>query len=698
MSPPQADGTAGGWLRALVRSNRAPIVWDRVVLTSIGITAPVGIALLIAPHEPAVVGAGSLASMGALVASATDVGAVGIERVHRMTLTSVSAALGFALGTLVYGHSVATFIAVVGAALVSGLSGAISATASRAGLFFLMYAVTAANAEFGLGSPWVAPLIFFAGAMWRLLLTVAVAGAVGRTLSPERRAVAAVYLAIAGQLGATGASERRAAATAVTAALDEAYDVMVAAETAIAARDVRWQSLVTMLNASAPVVDAMIASTQHGTPADEATIGCLRALARWVENPTGPVPEPPDPPASLELAASTADRALLGSSVDRAVRVAAQLAAASGRRYGRVGDIPLPTKPSVVERLRRAERSLTTGSETWFAIFRLVLCMALAQAVCLVLHLDRPYLVMLTVAQVMKPDFGSVFARAVQRGSGTVVGVVIGSLVVVVVPSGGWQVLVIAVLAGAIPIMMPRNYGLYSIVTTPLAVILVEVHAGASAQIVGARLLDTLVGCVIVLVFGYLLWPSTWHAPRHLAAGVADAVQSIERYLGIALGRRPAEMAAAGTVSDAPATGGPDDDRARLAARRATYRELSDLRTRVAKSLAEPPAISSAAASWMPEITALEAVTDAVTAAATTTAATGEAVDRSDVEGSRRVLADLAAAIVEARPPGAVSVPTTGPLTGLGDALSTARAVLPPHGRTSGTHHRHGTAAPDGAA
>jgi uncharacterized membrane protein YccC len=259
-------------------------------------------------------------------------------------------------------------------------------------------------------------------------------------------------------------------------------------------------------------------------------------------------------------------------------------------------------------------------------------------------------------------------------------------------------VLVIAVLAGAIPIMMPRNYGLYSIVTTPLAVILVEVHAGASASLVGARLLDTLVGCVIVLVFGYLLWPSTWHAPRHLAAGVADAVRSVEGYLDIALGRQRAVATDDGTAGDARAAGRPDDERVRTTARRATYRELSDLRTRVARSLAEPPVVSSAAASWMPEITALEAVTDAVTAAATTTAASSEAVDRSDVEGSRRVLADLAEAIVEGRRPGTAPVPTTGALTGLGDALTTARAALPSHERTPATHHARGTAAPDGAA
>lgn len=53
------------------------------------------------------------------------------------------------------------------------------------------------------------------------------------------------------------------------------------------------------------------------------------------------------------------------------------------------------------------------------------------------------------------------------------------------------------ILAALIPIAMPRNDGLYSVVTTPLAVILVEVHAGASPALVESRVLDTVLGCAL---------------------------------------------------------------------------------------------------------------------------------------------------------------------------------------------------------
>jgi uncharacterized membrane protein YccC len=54
-------------------------------------------------------------------------------------------------------------------------------------------------------------------------------------------------------------------------------------------------------------------------------------------------------------------------------------------------------------------------------------CMGVAGVVSEVLPLQRSYWVPLTVAIVLKPDYGSVFARAVQRGIGTMVGAVVGS-------------------------------------------------------------------------------------------------------------------------------------------------------------------------------------------------------------------------------------------------------------------------------
>lgn len=655
----RAASAAADWARALARTTPARVQWDRVALTAAGITSPVALSLALAPHDDALIGAGALASMGALAASVMDVGLAGIERVHRMVFVSITATIGFALGTAVHGHAVLTFIAVIVAGFLSGLSGAISATASKSAIYFLMFVVMAANTDFGLASAWTAPLVFFVGATWRVLLTVLAAAYEGRAFAPERAAVARVYSAIVDQLVADGVAERERAGVALTRALNDAYDVLVAARTELAAHDQRWQSLVAVLNASAPVVDATIASSEDRGAVSPDVLASLRAVQAWVADPSRPVPRIPPPPPG-----GGPDRALVDA-VRHVSHVIDGLAAdAEG---GGAADVSLPGKPSIAARLRSARRVLTSGTELWGSILRLILCLAVAQGLCIIWQLDRPYLVMLTVAQVMKPDFGSIFGRAVQRGAGTLIGVAIGSLAVAMVPRGEWQILVVLILAAGIPIVMPRNYGLFSIVTTPLAVVLVELHVSDSAGLLDARLLDTLLGCAIVLVLGYLPWPQTWHAPRHLAAQVAVIARSIAAYADLAL-RRP-------------------DDPNRIRMRREVYRRISDLRTTVAQSLAEPPTISAATASWLPEITALERVADAVTAVSTDAVSSGTSPPAADADGVCAALSDLADAAVSGHRPaqGEVASVMSGALAG---EISAARATLLVQQRGARRRHR----------
>ncbi|KAA9132998.1 FUSC family protein [Microbacterium caowuchunii] len=644
-----ADTAHGSWIRALLRMKPAPIPWDRAGLAAVGIATPVGLALLLAPHDSALVGAGSLASLGAMVVSLMDTVAAGIDRVHRMALAAVLASLGFALGTAVYGHPLLTLVAVIAAALFSGLAGTLGAATSRAALYFLMYAVTAANADFGLASPWLAPLIFFVGAVWRLLLTVVFAGVGGRTFSPERRALAAVYTALADQLRSAGTAASAAAGTALTQALNDAEDTLTAARTPIVARDPRFQSLVGLLDDSADTVDAVIAVSESGRSPDPAATAYLRAVARWLRDPapSAPAPPPASPvPNAPEAEVLAAALARLDTAVGRVAAIPSR-----GRRRAHL-DPSLPERAGLRQRLRRSRRALVAGGEAWMAVLRLVLCMAIAQGVCLLLDLDRPYLVVLTVAQVMKPDFGSVFARAVQRGTGTVAGVLLGSLAIALVPLGGWQVLLILLLAAALPIAMPRNFALYAAISTPLAVILVEVHAGSHSALVESRMVDTLVGCAIVLLVGYVPWPSTWRAPRRVASDVADLARSVGRYAAIALG------------------GGATDPGAVAQARRDTYRRISDLRVVIDRSRSDPPAISRSAIAWSPVVTALERIVDAITSTAATLAVAGDTVDRRDADQLTAALTELGRAIDGDHAPTATPLPSRGP------AKAAARQIL----------------------
>ena len=108
-----------------------------------------------------------------------------------------------------------------------------------------------------------------------------------------------------------------------------------------------------------------------------------------------------------------------------------------------------------------------------------MVCIGVAGVVTEVLPLQRSYWVLLTVAIVLKPDYGSVFARALQRGIGTIVGAVAGAVLLVLI-HGTWLLIPLAVLAALLPYGRSRNYGLFATFLTPLVVVLIDLLSPAA--------------------------------------------------------------------------------------------------------------------------------------------------------------------------------------------------------------------------
>jgi uncharacterized membrane protein YccC len=280
-----------------------------------------------------------------------------------------------------------------------------------------------------------------------------------------------------------------------------------------------------------------------------------------------------------------------------------------------------------------------------FAI-RLMVSVGVAAVISEALSVERSYWVVLTVALVLRPDFGSVFARAVQRGAGTVVGAVAGAAILAVVPYGPLLLIPCAVLALLLPYGRSRNFGLFSIFLTPLVVVLIDLLAHTGWTLAINRLIDTLLGCGIALLIGYAPWPMSWHA--HLPGQVAAAVDSVGVYAQRAL------------LGSSPG-------RSRL--RRQTHRALSDLGTEFQRTMAEPRSVSRRAAVWWPALVGLENVMDTVTAMAVR-ADLGEG--RPSPDGVRQLgaaLTELARAVRAGERPAALPLPDEELLRPVSDAI-----------------------------
>jgi hypothetical protein len=140
------------------------------------------------------------------------------------------------------------------------------------------------------------------------------------------------------------------------------------------------------------------------------------------------------------------------------------------------------------------------------AAVRLAACMAVAEAIANVRGVERGYWIALTVAIVLRPELGDVFVRAIERGLGTVVGAAVGALILIAVGNHWGALPFIAVLAALSPIALRRNFMLFAGMISALVVLLVAGAFGHGSQIALDRIIDTLIGCAIVLLVGHVLW------------------------------------------------------------------------------------------------------------------------------------------------------------------------------------------------
>ncbi|MFF7204078.1 FUSC family protein [Streptomyces sp. NPDC008141] len=569
LSPPE-------WLLNGLRPQSAPVPWAAVARAGVALATPLAVGL--AMGKPTY---GALASMGALSGVIGDTASAYRMRIFNIAVPQLFGAVGVTLGTLVYGQGWLAVAVLTLVALVSGMISSIGAVASVSGLLLLLNAVVGS----GLPMPrpwWVAPLLLTVGGLFVLLLTLL--GWPLRRRLPERAAVADTYRSVADLLAAAGTAEYAERRQAVTDSLNTSYDLLLARRARAHGRSSPMVRLLAQLNVLVPLVEAAAAAHLHGRASRQPEIAeAVRDLGDAVaerrnDPPELILPEPQGP----------ADRA-----VEAALRHAATVVHESDPDPYNVDD-RLGRPAALRIRFRRAARSVLLSEPSWRYGLRLALCIGLAQSLVALVPVTRSYWVALTITFVMKPDFGSVFSRAVMRALGTAAGLVVAAAVLSEVPRGWWDVPVIVVLAALIPAFSAKGYAFQTAAITPVILLFSDILNHQGFGLVVPRLVDSLIGCAIALVAGYLLWPESWHT--RVGDRLADAVDETARYVAGAFD-------AAGDRAE------------RLRQRRRIYRDLSTVRSEFQRALTEPPPAGTRAAAWWPLVVAVERIVDATTAA-----------------------------------------------------------------------------------
>ncbi|MGW0537032.1 FUSC family protein [Streptomyces sp. NPDC003032] len=588
--------TPPAWLVRSLKPQSAPIPWAAVARASVAMALPLAVGIL--AGQPTY---GALASMGALSGVIGDTADAYRMRVLNIAVPQLFGALGVTLGSLVFGHGWVAVGAVTFVALVSGMMSTIGAVASVGGLLLLLNCVVGAGLPMP-GQWWLAPALMTGGGL--LVLALGLLAWPLRSGVPERAAVAASYRSVAALLDAAGTDAYDDARTAVTASLNQSYDLALARRARDHGRNPELVRLVAQLNALSPIVEAAPAahlSARHARVRLPSEIpAAVRALAQAVERggrTEPPVAEPAvaGPPVQAPEAIRLPERGdHAARALDHAVLHAAETLSDPDPLGVIAADDRLGRPAALRVRVRRAARNVILSGTSWRYGLRLALCIGIAQALVSLIDVPRSYWVALTVTFVLKPDFGSVVSRAVLRALGTAAGLVVAAAVLVQVPHGWWDVPVMLLLAPLIPALTTRGYGYQTAAITPVILLLSDILNHQGLGLVVPRLVDSLIGCAIVLVAGYLLWPESWGT--RIGDRLADAVADTAGYVECAFGAT-AEAA----------------ERARL--RRRLYRDLSVIRSEFQRALTEPPPTGTRATAWWPLVVAVERILDATTAA-----------------------------------------------------------------------------------
>jgi uncharacterized membrane protein YccC len=275
--------------------------------------------------------------------------------------------------------------------------------------------------------------------------------------------------------------------------------------------------------ASSKVLDAVaLALEQAAPPQAAAAVEAFKRAALPAES-FGP------PETNLALT----HLAALGGQLRAAVRNA-DAAGSRGEIRAQRAEFQLPRVMRAGNPLATLRANLRLSSPACRHAVRCGACVAIALALSHALPLSRGYWMPMTVAIVLKPDFGATWRYGLLRVAGTLGGLL---LTTAVLHFGGvgnfWIALALmAVLCFAFRELATVHYGIAVVCLTGTVVILLSFYGIPAAASVQARAVDTMLGSALALL-AYFAWP-TWERGRERAilAGLLDAYAD---YLGAVL-------------------------------------------------------------------------------------------------------------------------------------------------------------------
>ncbi|MBD2358199.1 FUSC family protein [Tolypothrix sp. FACHB-123] len=181
----------------------------------------------------------------------------------------------------------------------------------------------------------------------------------------------------------------------------------------------------------------------------------------------------------------------------------------TGKRHSHICREISPPQPSEgFSWINTLRDNLNFDSVLFRHALRLALITTIAELVASILQFPTGYWVTLTAIVALKPNFGGTTQTTVQRVLGTFIGGIIGIALVVLIKNPLAIAIWILLLMFTAMSVRSLSYSLFTMMQTPVIILLLNVISTGGWQIGVLRIVDTLAGGILVLLGSYLLFPS----------------------------------------------------------------------------------------------------------------------------------------------------------------------------------------------
>ena len=563
---PIRDSLRARALAVLLQTKRAEVPWRVVLRNTAAVIVPLALGILTGR-----LGAGLAISVGAIVTMYSDQPGPYRQRLARLLAVSAAGGLAAFIGMVLGGKLAALLAATAAVGFAGGLLVVYGDAAGRVGMAaMILLVITAAKpAASAWGALESAALIASGGL---LLALFSIAAWPLQLYGPEREALAAVYRGLAALArqrnvdpgapvalteGMTALQHTLLGPHRARGPVMDSFGVLLdLAERirleliALATSDPDAVIAEHVRSEAAAVLEDIARSIAAGAEVDERigrSLQDLRTAQARIATPGRGAPSrtalQPDAPDFVQARHFDALCGQLAAAARNAGR-----ASTAGARRAEQEDLQRPRAVRPESRFSILQASLTPRSAAFRHAARTAVCVALALWLGRLLGLSHGYWIPMTVAIVLRADYGATFSYGLLRVAGTVAGLLLTTALLHLLPPGPWtRLAVMALLCVGFRYFGTVHYGLAVTALTGMVVLLLALAGEPAAPTMVSRLIATVVGSAMALA-AYGLWPTREREQiRPALVGLLHAYAAYVASLGAAVGvheRREARNAA----------------------------------------------------------------------------------------------------------------------------------------------------------